>query len=86
MNKFKLKYLVDVILFISMFGLVCSGVIMAFCTQSGPRVEESSKYFLALHRHQWGNIHFYFSIILVIFVIYILFLSGAGSRYILKRF
>ena len=68
-NKNKLKYLADIILFISMFGLAGTGIIMAFCTQSGPRVEESLKYFLKLHRHQWGTIHFYFSIILVIFVI-----------------
>lgn len=69
MKKTTWHYLVDVMLFISIFGLIIIGIIMAFFTSSGPDVEEASKYFLNLHRHQWGDIHFYFSIVFILFLI-----------------
>lgn len=69
MKKTTQYYLVDVILFISIFGLTIIGIIMAFFTSSGPNVDEASKYFLDIHRHQWGDIHFYFSIVFILFFI-----------------
>ena len=69
MKKTTWHYLVDVMLFISVFGLIIIGIIMAFFTSSGPYVDETSKYFLNLHRHQWGDIHFYFSIVFILFLI-----------------
>jgi hypothetical protein len=35
---------------------------MGLFIPTGPSVSESSKYFLRLHRHDWGTIHFYLSI------------------------
>ena len=69
MKKTDTKYWLDVILFIAMFGLVFTGVIMAFFTSSGPYVEEISKYFMKLHRHQWGIIHFYFALVFSVLII-----------------
>jgi hypothetical protein len=69
MKKTTWHYLTDLMLFISIGGLIIIGIIMAFFTSSGPQVEESSKYFLNLHRHQWGDIHFYFSIVFVLFLV-----------------
>jgi glucan phosphoethanolaminetransferase (alkaline phosphatase superfamily) len=57
-----LRFWSDIILFLSVFGLILTGIIMVFFTDSGPNVLESSKYFLELHRHQWGGIHLYFAI------------------------
>ena len=69
MKKTSWHYLTDFMLFISIGGLIIIGIIMAFFTSSGPMVEESSKYFLNLHRHQWGDIHFYFSLVFIVFLI-----------------
>lgn len=69
MKKTTWHYAVDVILFVSIFGIIIIGMIMAFFTASGPYVDETSKYFLSLHRHQWGDIHFYFSIVFTLFLI-----------------
>jgi hypothetical protein len=69
MRKTTYRFWVDVILFIALFGVVITGLIMAFFTDSGPYVKETSKYFLELHRHQWGGIHFYFAIVFTIFIL-----------------
>jgi hypothetical protein len=63
MKKTTTRFWVDVVMFVSLFGLLITGLIMAFFTNSGPNVTEASKYFLKLHRHQWGGIHSYFAIV-----------------------
>ena len=42
---------------------------MGLVIPKGPLAPESAKYFLGLHRHQWGNIHLYLSIAFTVFVI-----------------
>ncbi|MCP4154054.1 MAG: DUF4405 domain-containing protein [bacterium] len=69
-NKTSRFYLLDVFLFVSMFVLMCTGAVMAFFTSSGPGVKESSKYFLELHRHQWGNLHSYFAALFALLFIF----------------
>jgi hypothetical protein len=69
MKKTTLRFFVDVLLFITMFGLLATGVIMVFFTASGPNVLESSKYFFQLHRHQWGNIHSYFALLSILLLV-----------------
>lgn len=62
MKKTTLKYTVDALLFISFIGIVLIGLLLAFAIAEGPVADESTKYFLNLHRHQWGNIHLYLSL------------------------
>jgi len=64
MKKTTWKYLVDTLLFISVTGIAFIGILMAFFLAEGPTsiARESEKYFLGLHRHQWGNIHLYLSL------------------------
>lgn len=62
MKKTTLKYVVDALLFISFIGIVFIGLLLAFIIAEGPVADESTKYFLNLHRHQWGNIHLYLSL------------------------
>lgn len=69
MRKTTSRFWVDVVSFIAFFGLVVTGLIMIFFTDSGPRVAEAAKYFLNLHRHQWGGIHLYFAIAFVLFIL-----------------
>lgn len=69
MNKTKWKYLVDTLLFLCMVGIALIGILMGFFLPTGPKVPESSKYLLGLHRHQWGNIHLYLSLAFIALVI-----------------
>jgi len=64
MKKTTWKYLVDTLLFISFIGIAFIGILMAFFLAEGPtsQARDSEKYFLGLHRHQWGDIHLYLSL------------------------
>ena len=59
------RYIIDVILFICLGGMTLIGVLLGLVIPAGPVAAESAKYFLGLHRHQWGNIHAYLSIVFV---------------------
>lgn len=63
------RYLVDALLFICLGGMTVIGILMGFVIPTGSVSSESSKYFLGLHRHQWGNIHAYLSIAFVVLTI-----------------
>ncbi len=75
MKKSDWQFLVDTLLFLSIVGIAVIGFLMGLVVPKGPSVPESSKYFLGLHRHQWGNIHFSLSIAFVVFVTIHLLLS-----------
>ncbi len=69
MKKSDWQYLVDSLLFICIAGIAVIGFLMGLVIPKGPVAPEETKYFLGLHRHQWGNIHFYLSIAFVTLVI-----------------
>ena len=73
MKKNDWRYIIDTLLFICMFGIFFIGILLAFFLAEGPTVREQDKYFLNLHRHQWGDIHLIlslaFSILIVIHII-----------------
>ncbi|MDH4217797.1 MAG: DUF4405 domain-containing protein [Candidatus Aminicenantes bacterium] len=69
MKKADWQYLVDTLLFICIVGMALIGILLAFFIPKGPSALESSKYFLNLHRHQWGNIHLYLSLTFIFLVI-----------------
>jgi hypothetical protein len=75
MKKSDWQYLVDTLLFICIIGIAFIGILMGLVLPQGPQALESSKYFLGLHRHQWGNIHFYLSLAFVVLVIIHLLLA-----------
>lgn len=62
MKKTNWRFLVDVLLTITILGIAFIGFLLGFVLLEGPTVSESSKYFLGLHRHQWGDIHLYLGI------------------------
>jgi hypothetical protein len=80
MKKSDWQYLVDTFLFICMFGIASIGILMAFFLGEGPTVRESEKYFLGLHRHQWGDIHLYLSVAFIILIIFHLMLAWSWIR------
>jgi len=68
MKKSDWQYLIDSLLFICILGIVFIGFFLGLVIPKGPSVAESAKYFLGLHRHDWGNIHFYLSIAFTVLV------------------
>jgi hypothetical protein len=63
------RYAVDVILFICLGGMALIGILLGLVIPAGPVAAESAKFFLGLHRHQWGNIHAYLSIAFIILMV-----------------
>jgi len=64
MKKNDWKCLIDALLFVDVCSIGVIGLLMAFIVPSG-RVPDASKFFMGLHRHQWGEIHLYLSILLL---------------------
>jgi len=75
MDKIRLKYFIDALLFICIVGLAGIGFLQGFFLVEGPVADISKKYFLGLHTHQWGHLHFYISIAFAVLVIIHLILS-----------
>jgi hypothetical protein len=75
MKKTNLKYFVDILMFLCIVGIAGIGFLMGFFLAEGPAVREQDKYFLSLHRHQWGEIHLYLSLVFTALVILHLFLN-----------
>lgn len=75
MKKTDLKYFVDILMFLCIVGIAGIGFLMGFFLAEGPTVREQDKYFLNLHRHQWGEIHLYLSLVFTALVILHLLLN-----------
>jgi len=75
MSKNKLKFLVDIIMFIDMCTISIIGFLMAFVIPKGEHKKSVEKYFMGLHRHDWGDIHFYLSILLLALLVLHLYLN-----------
>ena len=68
MKKISTKYLIDAILFIDICSIAVTGLLLAFVIPEG-RAGRGSKYFLGLHRHEWGDIHLFLSLLLLSLVV-----------------
>ncbi len=83
------RYIVDALLFVCLVGMTFIGILLGLVIPAGPAAAETAKYFLGLHRHQWGNIHGYVSIAFVVLMAVHLILSWkwikAKTRQIFKR-
>lgn len=80
MKKTSWKYFVDVLMFLSMIGIILIGLLLAFILKEGPAVKESDKFFIGLHRHQWTHIHLYLSIAFSVFLIFHLLLEWSWIK------
>ena len=84
-DKNKLKYLIDAFLFVFMIGLILIGFVEGLFLAEGPVADISKKYFLGLHTHQWGHIHFYISIAFTLFFIIHLIISWGWIKAMTKK-
>jgi len=69
-KKNALKYAMDALLFVDVSSVAVVGLLLGFVIPKG-----RGRYFLGLHRHEWGNIHLYLSIFLLILLTIHLFLN-----------
>jgi len=90
MKKSNWQYLVNTLLFTCMVCIAFIGFLMGFFLAQGPAVNEADKYLMGLHRHQWGNIHLYISIVFsILIIIHIIFdwkwIKGKAQKLFKKR-
>jgi hypothetical protein len=69
MKRSDWKYLINTLLFISLAGMVFIGLLMGFFLGEGPAAGGRSKYFIGLHRHQWGQVHFVLSLVFTALIV-----------------
>jgi hypothetical protein len=85
MKKNSLKYIIDTILFIDICSIAVIGLLLAFVIPEG-KSSQASKYFLGLHRHDWGTIHLYLSILLLVLLIFHLWFNWTWIVQSTKRY
>jgi hypothetical protein len=79
-----LKYLVDVLLFVDICSVSVIGILLGFVIPKG-RVPDRDKYFLGLHRHEWGSIHLWLSIALLVLVVIHIWLNWSWVVQVSRR-
>ncbi len=67
LKKNLIKYLIDVTIFIDICSITIIGLLLGFVIPEG---RGAYKYLFGLHRHEWGNIHLYLSIFLVVLLFF----------------
>ncbi len=67
-------------MFLCVLGLTVIGGLLAFVIPEGPAGGGSAKYFLGVHRHQWGNIHLDLSLAFAAFLIIHIVLGWSWIR------
>jgi hypothetical protein len=74
------KYIVDTLMFLCMLGIVLIGLLMGFVIPEGRLGPGQSKYFLGVHRHQWGDIHLYLSLAFTALIIVHIVLAWSWAK------
>ena len=83
MNKNTLKYLIDVTIFIDMCSITVIGLLLGFII---PKGKLADKYFLGLLRHEWGDIHLYLSLFLLVLLFFHVWFNWAWIVNSTKRY
>jgi hypothetical protein len=63
MRRNALRYVVDALLFVDLCAISVVGILLGFVI---PKEPGHDKFFLGLHRHQWGDIHLYLSLAMLV--------------------
>lgn len=83
MNKNTLKYILDITLFIDMCSVSVIGIILGFIIPQGKAID---KYFLGMHRHDWGDIHLYLSLFLIVLLFFHVWFNWLWIKNSTKRY
>jgi hypothetical protein len=84
MKQTALKYLVDLLLFVDLCSISVVGILLGFVIPKG-RVPDEDKYFLGLHRHEWGSIHLYLSLLMLVLLIVHIWLNWRWVEQVSRR-
>jgi amino acid transporter len=72
MDRSKLNYIIDALMFIAVIAIGIVGLLLGFVIPTG-EAPQSEKYLWGLHRHDWGNLHLCLSLtFLALFIIHII--------------
>ena len=82
MRRNALKYLTDAMLFVVFSAAAAVGVLLGFVI---PRGRGGGKYFLGLHRHEWGDIHLWLSLAMIMLLVVHLWLNWSWVVKISRR-
>jgi Domain of unknown function (DUF4405) len=74
------KYVVDTLMFLCLVGIVLIGLLMGFVIPEGRLGPGQSKFFLGVHRHQWGHIHLWLSLAFTALVVVHLVLAWSWFK------
>ncbi len=85
MKKHAFKYIIDVLLFVDICSVAAIGLLLGFVIPKG-REPQAAKYFLGLHRHDWGDIHLYLAVLLLALLCIHLWLSWTWIVQSTKRY
>jgi len=79
------KYLLDSLLFVNISSIAAIGLLLAFVIPTGKR-PQAEKYFLGLHRHDWGDFHLYLSVSLLVLLVLHIWLNWTWVAQSTKRY
>jgi hypothetical protein len=85
MKRNDLKYLLDSLLFVNISSIAAIGLLLAFFIPAGKR-PHAEKYFLGLHRHDWGDFHLYLSLSLLVLLVLHIWLNWTWVVQSTKRY
>lgn len=80
MKKSDWQCIVGTFIFMCIMGMAIIGFLMGWVISKDLRAPESTRYFLGLQHHYWGNIHHYISIAFVALSIIYLILSWSWIK------
>jgi hypothetical protein len=86
MDRNKLNFVVDSLMFMTIGTIGFIGILMGFVIPKGEGALSEQKYLWNLHRHDWGNIHLYLSLIFLgLLIVHIIlhwsWVKGTIGRY-----
>jgi len=85
LTKTDWKYVVDTLMFLCMVEIVLIGLLMGFVIPEGRLGPGQSKFFLGVHRHQWGDIHLWLSLAFTVLVVVHIVLTWSWFKGKAKR-
>ncbi|MFH1882727.1 MAG: DUF4405 domain-containing protein [Planctomycetota bacterium] len=84
MKRINLNFIVDLVAFLDLLGLACTGFVMKYILPpgtggrgrmlrggrgAGEHADEQIKYLWSMTRHEWGGLHFYLAVIFAVLMI-----------------